>query len=54
MQNISTFSGDPTKNGEVSFEQWVFEVKTVMQSHTEVTLQEGVVHSLCGGMTDLV
>ena len=27
MPKFSAFSGDPTQKGEVSFEQWVFEVK---------------------------
>ena len=38
MLKISTFSGDPTQKGEVSFKQWVFKVKSMMQSHTEATL----------------
>ena len=49
-----TFSGDPIQKGEVSFEQWVFEVKSVMQSHTEATLWEGIVQSLHGAPADLV
>ena len=43
MPKFSTFSGDSTQKGEVSFKQWPFEVKSVMQSHTEVTLREGKV-----------
>ena len=43
MPKISTLSEDPTQKGEVLFEQWVFEVKSVMQSHTEATLQDGMV-----------
>ena len=46
MPEISTFSGDPTQKGEVTFKQLVFEVRSVMQSHTEVTLWEGMVWSL--------
>ena len=38
MIKFSTFSDDPIHKGEVSFELWVFEVRSVMQSHTEVTL----------------
>ena len=34
MPKLSTFSGDSTQKGDVSFEQWAFEVKRVMQSHT--------------------
>ena len=54
MPNISTFSEDPTWKGEVSFEQWVFKVKSVMQSHTEATLLEGMVWSLCRATANLV
>ena len=43
MPKFSTFSGDPTQKGEVSFEQWAFEVKSVMQSHTEAPLREEIV-----------
>ena len=46
MPKISTFSGDPTQKGEVLFQQWVFEVKHVLQSHTEVNVWEGMVWSL--------
>ena len=38
MPNSSTFSRDPTQRGDVSFEQLVFEVRSVTQSHSEVTL----------------
>ena len=41
MPKFSTFSGDPTQKGEVSFEKWAFEVMSVMQSHTEVTFVVG-------------
>ena len=54
MPKISTFSGDSTQKGEVLFEQWVFEVRSVMQSHTEATLQEGMVWSLQGATSHLV
>ena len=33
MPKFRTFSGDFTHKGEVSFEQWAFEVRSVMQSH---------------------
>ena len=36
------------------FEQWVFKVRNVMQNHTEATLWEGMVWSLCGTTADLV
>ena len=54
MPKISTFSGDPSQKGEVLFKEWVFEVKCVMQSHTEVTLWERMVWSLCEVMANLV
>ena len=43
LPKFSTFSGDSTKKGEVSSEQWAFEVRSVMQSHIEVTLRERIV-----------
>ena len=39
MPKSSIFSGDSTQKGGFSFEQWAFEVKSVMQSHTEVALR---------------
>ena len=30
MPKFSTFSGDPTQKGEVSFEQWTFKIRSVM------------------------
>ena len=42
------------QEGEVSFEQWVFEVKSVMQSQIEATLMEGMVQSLHWAVADLV
>ena len=33
---------------------WIEEVKSLMQSHTEVILREGIVPSLCGSAADLV
>ena len=54
VPKFSIFSEDPTQKREVLFKQWVFEVKSVLQSHTEVTLREGKVWSLCQAMADLV
>ena len=48
------FSANSTQKGEVSIEQWAFEVKSVMQIPTEVTLREGIVLSLHGAVADLV
>ena len=54
MPKFSTFIPDSTQKGEVSFEQWSFEMKSVMQSHTEEALREGIVWSLHGSAADLV
>ena len=54
IPKFSTFSADPTQKGEVSFQQRVFEVRSVMQIHTEVTLQEEIVQSLHEATADLV
>ena len=54
MPKFSTFSGDSTQKGEVSFQQWAFEIRCVMQSHREVTLREGIVQSLCRATADLI
>ena len=43
MPKLSTFNGDSTQKREVLFEQWAFEVRSVMQSYTEVTLRERIV-----------
>ena len=54
MPKFSIFSGGSTQKGEVSFQQWAFEVKSVMQSHMEVILWEGILWSLCRTMAYLV
>ena len=53
IPKFSTFSGDSTLKGEVSFEQWAFEVKSVKQCDTELTMREGTVWSLCAAATDI-
>ena len=53
MQKFSKFNGDPTHKGEVLFKQWSFEVSSVLQSHTEATLWEATVRSLCRAKADL-
>ena len=53
MPKISTFIGDPIQKVEVSFEQWVVKVKSVMQSRTEVTLLSGMVQFLCKAVANL-
>ena len=47
---FSAFNGDLTQEGDVSFEQWAFQVK----SHTVATLWEGIVCSLWGTTADLI
>ena len=54
IPKFSTFNGDSTQKGEILFEQWAFEVKSMMQSHTEVILIEVIVGSLQGVAVDLV
>ena len=54
MPKFSIFSGNPTQKEEVSFEQWAFEVKSVMQSHAEPAARERLVWSLYRAMADLV
>ena len=54
MPKFSTFSGESTQKEEVSLEQWDFEVRSMMQSHMEVTLREGIVQSFCRAVADLV
>ena len=39
MPQFSIFSKDTNQKGEISFEQWAFQVKSVMQSQMEVTLR---------------
>ena len=51
---FSVFNGVSTLKGEVPFEQWVSEAKGVMQSHTEATLREGIMHSIWGEAANLV
>ena len=51
---FSIFSGVTTKKGEISFEQWVFEVRGVLQSHSEAKLWEGIVCSLWEAAVNLL
>ena len=43
MPRISTFNGDPTQKEEVVFEQWAFEVRSVMQSQLQHCKRNGKV-----------
>ena len=44
----------PLQNWEVSFDQWVFEVRGVQKSSGKVILWEAITHSLRGTAADLV
>ena len=50
---FSIFNGE-TAQRRILFEQWVFEVKSVLKSHLEVTLWEGIVLLLWEAMAKLV
>ena len=41
-------SGKHVQKEDVLFDQWVFEVRNALQSHSEAILWEGIVHSLQG------
>ena len=50
---FNIFSGEGAQKGEVSIDQWIFEVKSVLPDHPEATLWESIIHSLCAAATDL-
>ena len=47
IPKLSTFSGEPVK-GEVSFEQWSYELQTVRKTYSDSALREGIQCSLRG------
>ena len=49
----SAFSGKRAK-GEVSFEQWSYELQTHRETYSDSALQEGIQHSLRGAAADTV
>ena len=52
---LAMFSGEePTPKQEVTFDTWLFRVKTVRNQYTEVALREGIIRSLTGNAADLV
>ena len=50
---LSAFSGDMAK-GEVSFEQWSYELQTLRKSYSDLVLREGIQHSLRRATADAV
>ena len=51
---FNILSSKSVQKEEVSFDQWVFEVRSVLKKHSEATLWEGIICSLHGVMADLV
>ena len=50
---LSAFSGEMAK-GEVSFEQWTYELQTLRKSYSDLSLREGIQCSLRGAAMDTV
>ena len=50
---LSAFSEERAK-GEVSFEQWGYELKTLRKTYSDSALREGIQHSLRGAVADTV
>ena len=50
---LSAFSGEMAK-GEVSFEQWSYELQMLHKSYCDSALREGIHHSLRGAAADAV
>ena len=53
IPKLSAFSGERTK-GEVSFEQWSYELQILRRSYSDSALREGIQHSLRGAATNIV
>ena len=53
IPKLSTFSGERVK-GEVFFEQWSYELKTLRKTYSDSALREGIQHSLRGTAADTV
>ena len=55
VPKLSIFRGDDLGNKtDVSFDQWLFEVKTVRGSYSERTVKEVIVKSLKGAAAELI
>ena len=53
VPKLSAFSGEVAK-GEVSFDQWSYELQTLRKSYSDLALREGIQHSLRGAAADVV
>ena len=53
IPKLSAFSGERVK-GEVSFEQWSYELQTLRKTYSDSALREGIQHSLRGAAADIV
>ena len=53
IPKLFAFSGKMA-NGEVSFEQWSYELQTLRKSYSNSALREGIQHSLRGATADAV
>ena len=53
IPKLSAFSGERVK-GEVSFEQWSYELQTLRKTYSDSPLREGIQHSLRGAVADTV
>ena len=53
VPKLSAFSGEASK-GEVSFDQWSYELQTLRKSYSDLALREGIQHSLRGAAADVV
>ena len=53
IPKLSAFSGERVK-GEVSFEQWNYELQTLRKTYSDSALREGIQHSLRGAAADTV
>ena len=53
VPKLSAFSGEAAK-GEVSFDQWSYELQTLRKSYSDLALREGIQCSLRGSAADVV
>ena len=53
IPKLSALSGERAK-GEVSFEQWSYELQTLRKTYSDSALQEGIQHSLRGAAANTV
>ena len=53
IPKLSAFSGERVK-GEVSFEQWSYELQTLRKTYSDSALKEGIQHSLRGAAANTV